>query len=83
MRLQEHFYLISVYDILEHLEATQETATKLRYYQRRIRDLPAVRARGLQAGIGNETFGDECTSVFQLVHAMKSRTKRMMTNLHK
>jgi len=53
--------LICIYDILEHREAAQETATKLRYYQRRIQELPAVRARGKQADEGNENFGKECT----------------------
>jgi len=29
MKLQEHFYVICIYEILEHREATQETATKI------------------------------------------------------
>ena len=84
MRLREHFYMKCICEILEHREATQEPATKLRYCQRRIRELHAERAKGLQAGGGNEIiFGDESTSIFQLVHSMRRRTRRMITNLHK
>jgi hypothetical protein len=83
MRLKEHFYLTCIHEILGHRVAVQGTATKRRYYQRRIRELPAVRRRGQQAGGENETFGEECTSIFQLVRAMRRRTKCMITSLHK
>jgi hypothetical protein len=29
MRLQEHFYVTCIFEILEHREATQETGTKI------------------------------------------------------
>ena len=36
MRLQEHLYCTCIYEIIEHRKATPETATKLRYYQRKM-----------------------------------------------
>jgi hypothetical protein len=84
MRLQEHFYVTCIFEILEHREATQETGTKIWYYQLGKQDLHAERARRLQAGGGNEIiFGDESTSIFQLVHAIRKRTKRMIISLRK
>jgi len=53
MRPQEHFYITCIYEIPEHREATQETTTKIWYYQLGKRDLHAVRERGLQAHGGN------------------------------
>lgn len=83
MRLQEHFYITCIYEIPEHREATRETVTKIWYYQLGKWDLHAVRVRGLQAGGGNEIFGDESTSIFQLVHSIRKRTKRKITSLRK
>jgi len=37
MSLQEHLYCTCVYEIIEHRKAAQETATKRRYYQRKMR----------------------------------------------
>lgn len=47
MRFQEPFYFTCIYEMLEHLEAIQETAKKQRYFQPRIRELYAVRVRRL------------------------------------
>jgi hypothetical protein len=83
MRPQEHFYLTCTYiwDPGASWTCTgdgHEASILLTW------DLHAVRARGLQAGGGNEIiFGDESTSIFQLAIVKRRRTKCVITSLRK
>jgi len=42
-----------------------------------------LRAKGLQADGGKEIFGEKLSSILQLIHALKRRSKRMITYLLK
>jgi len=80
---QENLYLTRIYEIQVYRKAEEEVAKKLRFSQHRARELYAVRARGQQAGGGNEIiFREEQTSIFQVARALRGRTRWMITYLH-